>query len=108
MNDKLKNQKKDAELRSHAEAFLTAFLAAAASSAEEAQKIFQSEGGFTIFAGGVVELTEEIGGNLSKLVWRAAKLLGAKAGNCHGAGTGSGAHRRKRECLRAGADRRAV
>lgn len=81
MNDKLKNQRKDAELRSHAEAFLTAFLAAAASSAEEAQKIFRSKGGFTIFAGGVVELTEEIGGNLSKLVWRAAKLLGAKAGN---------------------------
>tara|TARA_R110002050_G_scaffold182395_3_gene315891 strand:+ start:981 stop:1541 length:561 start_codon:yes stop_codon:yes gene_type:complete len=80
MNDKLKSWKKDTELQSHAKAFVKEFLAAAATTDEDVRRIIKS-GSFMGFAGGTIENTEGLVDSLSKLVSRAANLLGPKAGN---------------------------
>ena len=80
MNKKLTNKKKDPELRLLVDDFLQAFHDAAAQTQDDALRIFES-GGFSAFPGAIVELTDDVTDNLTKLALRAATLLGAKAGH---------------------------
>src|SRR5580700_5109024 len=76
----LSNKKKDPELRNAAKAFVQAFSDAAASSREDAIRIFEKRG-WIGFEGGIVEWTDELTVALTKFVERAAKMLGPKGGN---------------------------
>lgn len=80
MAKNLAAKKKDSELRGYVESFVEAFYAGTPQSQDDARKILKS-GGFTFFSGAIVELTPEVTENLARLAIRAAKLLGAKAGN---------------------------
>lgn len=74
------DRQRDPELRLLGQKFLETYDAAAAASDADLQRIFSS-GHFSLFQGGAVELTEDVARSLSAFVERAAKLLGAKAGN---------------------------
>jgi hypothetical protein len=74
------DKKKDRDLRECAEAFLKSYSAAAVTSEADLQRILEG-GRFGLFDGGAVELDDEVRQSLSKLVARAGKLLGAKAGS---------------------------
>jgi len=76
----LVNKKRDSELRNAAKAFVTSFYGAVATSDEEVRRIFQRPG-WSLFHGGIVELTDEVTTALSRLAARAAKLLGPSGGN---------------------------
>ncbi|MEH2512533.1 hypothetical protein V1291_003887 [Nitrobacteraceae bacterium AZCC 1564] len=72
------NQKSDSELRQAAAEFIEAFRNAVAKSDEEFAQIV-SGAHFAAFDGTVVDLNASVTAPLSKLVSRAAKLLGPKA-----------------------------
>jgi Apea-like HEPN len=74
------DRQRDPELRRLGQKFLETYHAAAAASDADVRRIFNSDH-FSLFQGGAVELTEDVARSLSAFVERAAKLLGAKAGN---------------------------